>query len=403
MLEPSAPAPTASKAARLPLVDALRGAAMLGIMLVNFPSMNTRAGDETSHYGGVHGVLDRLVGAVNLVLCNGKFYPIFALLFGWGLAVLWRGRAREGGRPGPFLARRLLVLLGFGALHVLLVWWGDILTVYAVLGLLVLPALRLGPRALLGAALVLLLAVPLLSPLVAALGASDVVLSRGAGLPAPAAELVQAIYAQGTFGEMVRLRLADWLSDFTPFAGERVTLGAVVGYGAYYAQLAGLFLLGAWAARTDLAARLAADRAWTRSLAWKAGLAAAALTAVRVGVPGAPELLAYFQGEALALFYVVAFALAFPALGRAARPLVAVGRMSLTAYLLHTIAASLLLYGTGVGLYGRIGPAALLPVSIACYALVAAGCLAWLRRFRLGPAEWVWRSLHHGRWEALAR
>jgi uncharacterized protein len=103
------------------------------------------------------------VGAANLALLNGKFYPIFAVLFGWGLSVLWRGRERRGAPPGRFLARRLAVLLGFGALHVALVWWGDILLVYAALGLAVLPCLRWSERALLWAAAALLLLVPLAS------------------------------------------------------------------------------------------------------------------------------------------------------------------------------------------------------------------------------------------------
>jgi uncharacterized membrane protein YeiB len=69
---------------------------MFGIMLVNFPTMNTRAGEETTQYGGVHGALDRAAGVANMALCNGKFYPIFALIFGWGLAVLWRSQERRG-------------------------------------------------------------------------------------------------------------------------------------------------------------------------------------------------------------------------------------------------------------------------------------------------------------------
>jgi uncharacterized protein len=389
---------------RVALVDALRGAAMLGIMLVNLPSMNTRAGSETTEYGGVHGALDRAVGLANMALCNGKFYPIFAVLFGWGLAVLARSRERLGERPASFLSRRLLVLLGFGALHVTLVWWGDILIVYALLGLVVIPCVRWTPRTLLWTALTLLLVVPLFSPLLVMLDrlglhASDAVVLPGLGLGAPSSELVGVIYTRGSFSEMVRQRFLDYLSDFTPFARKDVTIGAAVGYGTYYAQLSGLFLLGMWAAKRDLATRLAARGRRMWALWWSAGLVASALTVLRYGVPGLAEDLYYYQGEALALLYVVCLALVFPFLGSLARAFEAVGRMSLTAYLTHTTLASLLLYGTGLGLYGRIGPSRLLPVSLACYALVATACVLWTRRFRLGPAEWVWRSLLHGRRE----
>lgn len=408
-MNPTATAtPAESTASRLPLVDALRGASMLGIMLVNFPTMNTRAGDETTQYGGVHGALDHAVGVANMALCNGKFYPVFALLFGWGLAVLGRSQERQGGSPAAFLRRRLLVLLGFGLLHVALVWWGDILVVYALLGLVVVPCLSWSPRALLWSALALLLLVPLLSPLLAALDhlglhAPEVVLLPGLGLHPSSSELVGLVYTRGSFGEMLRQRWQDYLSDFTPFALERVTLGAAAAYATYHAQLAGLFLLGMWAARKDLAARLAARGPWARALWRPVAMAAVVLTALRYGFPALRESLYYHQGEALALLYVSSFALLYPRLGSLVQPFQAVGRMSLTAYLTHTVLASLLVYGTGLGLYGRIGPAILLPVSVACYALVAAACVLWLGRFRLGPAEWVWRSLHHGRREPLVR
>jgi uncharacterized protein len=374
---------------------------MLGIMLVNFPTMNTRAGEETTQYGGVHGALDRAVDVANMVLCNGKFYPIFALLFGWSLAVLGRRREQRGGRPDAVLRRRLLVLLGFGLAHVVLVWWGDILVVYALLGLLVIPCLRWSARALVGGALALLLLAPLLSPLLAALDqlgfpASGAVLVSGLGLHLPSSELVAQVYGRGSFAEMLRQRGLDYLSDFTPLAAGQVTLGAAVGYATYYAQLTGLFLLGMWAARKDLAARLAAPGPWTWRLWWPAALAAAALTALRTSVPALGESLYAVQGEALALLYLISFALLHPRLGTMARPLQAMGRMSLTAYLAHTTVASLLLYGTGLGLYGRIGPAILLPVSVACYAVLAAACTLWLRRFGTGPAEWAWRALYDG-------
>jgi uncharacterized protein len=377
---------------------------MLGIMLVNFPTMNTRAGEETSQYGGVHGALDRAAGVANMALCNGKFYPIFALLFGWSLAVLGRSREQGGGRPDAVLRRRLLVLLGFGLAHVVLVWWGDILAVYALLGLLVLPCLRWSARALLGGALALLLFAQLLSPLLAVLEhlgipASGAVLVPGLGLHLPSSELVAQVYGQGRFAEMLRQRGLDYLSDFTPLAARQVTLGAAVGYAGYYGQLAGLFLLGMWAARKDLAARLAAPGRWTWAVWWPAALAAAALTALRYSVPALEESLYAVQGEALALLYLISFALLYPHLGPVVRPLQAVGRMSLTAYLAHTALASLLLYGTGLGLYGRIGPAILLPVSIGCYLLLAVACALWLRRFGTGPAEWAWRALYQGRRE----
>ncbi len=400
---PASPSAVEAGPGRVAAVDALRGAAMLGIVLVNFPTMNTMAGEETTAYGAMHQPLDRWVGAAGMVLLNGKFYPIFAALFGLGLSL-----ASRAGGSTHLAARRLLLLLGIGLLHLALVWWGDILVVYALLGLLALPCLGWPPRRLLVAGLSLLLLVPALAPLLALLDhlghpAASWVAFRGLDLHLPSAEAAAATYQRGTFPEMLRQRALDYLSDFTPLAGREVTLGLLAGYGAYYAQLLGLFLLGAWAGEVGLHLRLGADRVWTWR-AWRiAAPAAALLTALRLAAPALGPALTNLQGNALALTYVLSFGLLLPRLSWARRPLEAVGRLSLTSYLAHTTLCSLLLYGTGLGLYGRIGPAALLPLSLATYALIAWGCLRWSRRFRLGPAEWVWRSLLHGARQPLVR
>jgi uncharacterized protein len=371
---------------------------MLGIVLVNFPTMNTMAGDETTAYGGAHHAIDRWVGAANMALLNGKFYPIFALLFGLGLVL----SDQAGGRPPRLAARRLALLLGIGLLHLTLVWWGDILAVYAVLGLLTLPCLRWPPGRLLGAGLGLLVLVPALTPLLAVFDhpgfrAGEQVILQGLGLALPSPEATAEVYAHGTFREMLGQRYLDYLSDFTPFAARQVTLGLLIGYAKYYAQLLGLFLLGIWAGRQALHERLGRDRSWTWRALRVAAPLAVLLTGLRYGLDGLDAALSYYQGEALALAYVLALALLLPAWPRARPVFEAVGRLSLTAYLAHTAICSLLLYGTGLGLYGRIGPAALLPLSLACYALIAWGAVRWSRRFGIGPAEWVWRSLLYGR------
>jgi uncharacterized protein len=366
------------------------------------------AGEETTAYGGMHHALDRWVGGANMLLLNGKFYPVFAALFGLGLLLHGRATALPGGRPSTLPARRLLVLLGIGLLHLALVWWGDILVVYALLGLLALPCRGWPPRRLLAAALLLLLLVPALPPLLALLdhlgvGVAGRALLPGLGVALPSSEAAAATYAHGTFPEMLRQRALDWLLDFTPFAGREVTIGLLAGYGAYYAQLLGLMLLGLWAGQRGLHERLGADRAWTWRAWWTAAPVAALLTGLRVAFPGPGLVLGALQGTALALLWVLSLGLLLPRLGRARPVLEAVGRLSLTAYLAHTIACSLLLYGTGLGLYGRIGPAALLPISLATWGLIAWGCTGWVRRYRLGPAEWAWRSLAQGRPLPLAR
>ncbi len=196
---PTSPSTSAAGPGRAAAVDALRGAAMLGIVLVNFPTMNTMAGEETTAYGAMHQPLDQWVGAAGMVLLNGKFYPIFAALFGLGLSLASRAGDPTGGGATRLAARRLLLLLGIGLLHLALVWWGDILVVYALLGLLALPCLGWPPRRLLVA---------------------------GLDLHLRSAEAAAATYQRGTFPEMLRQRALDYLSDFTPLAGARSRSGS---------------------------------------------------------------------------------------------------------------------------------------------------------------------------------
>ena len=133
---PAAPPRRGPQQERSPLPDVLRGVALLGILVVN---MQDFAGFREWQQVG----LDRAAQVLTDVLFNGRFISIFAMLFGWGAAGLL---ARQG--AGLFL-RRHLALLAVGSLHFVLVWHGDIIATYAVVGLVLLAALRLRTRALL--------------------------------------------------------------------------------------------------------------------------------------------------------------------------------------------------------------------------------------------------------------
>jgi uncharacterized protein len=141
-------APTAARE-RIDLLDILRGFALLGILIVNmgifsFPFIaqitRTPRGDST---------LDHATELLIAALATGKFYPLFAFLFGLGMWMQMERIQEAGGSPGRFMVRRLLVLMGFGLAHALLIWNGDILFVYALVGLAALLFRKVQPRTLL--------------------------------------------------------------------------------------------------------------------------------------------------------------------------------------------------------------------------------------------------------------
>lgn len=413
---------------RLPFPDALRGLAILGILPVNaaffaYPS-TLAAVPGYPEEGGAAGA-----AAVHLVrfLFESKFHAIFAVLFGAGM-VLQRRRALAAGRSwGPVAARRLGVLLAIGGLHGAFLWYGDILAVYALLGFGLLWAPARSPGALRIVGLVLLAlpaalyaaALPLLS------GGSGWVANVVAEAVAPPLpdgvvpgwvpgtwdgfaeglstfdpDFEIAVYREGGFLQATALRSVTW------------AVSMAVAIPLWVPRLGGLFLLGmAFASEgwfTDPSSAEGRRRfgAWLR---W--GLAAGLpLTAVAVALPASlpDDPAAAVGGELAQHLGSLGLAAAFAALaaracdgGPGARllpALRAVGRMALTNYLLQTAVMTTLFYGAtaflgaGLGGFASVGRWPLLGIAAAVAAAEAAGSVLWLRRFRSGPVEALWKA-----------
>src|SRR5688500_1977833 len=136
--------------ARNETLDVLRGFALFGILLVNmalfsWPATYAVLTTEESWTTRADKIADWVVRFV----AEGKFYPLFSFLFGWGMTVqMERAKSREGSFV-RFFSRRLLVLLGIGLVHAFLIWEGDILMAYAVFGFLLLAFRNRRPRTLL--------------------------------------------------------------------------------------------------------------------------------------------------------------------------------------------------------------------------------------------------------------
>ncbi len=392
----SGPTPLAE---RLEVVDILRGVAIFGILLVNMELFSTPIYQTGIASRLWPGWADRTVDWLIRFLAEGKFYTMFSFLFGFGLAMLME-RARARGAPFvPLYVRRLLVLLLIGAAHALLLWIGDILVTYAVLGFILLLFRHRTPKTLvIAAGLCLALAIVIN----AAPAALDLYGERTAGAanraePAASdatlewlAQQATRAYTQGSFAEIVQQRIRDlrFLYAFEIL----VVFGVLT-----------MFLLGLYAGRRGVFRDVAAHRSLLLGALWwgggigLAGSLAFALTATRespladlVGAIGfeigAPALsIAYMSGLTL---------LAQQGVWRARlAPLAAVGRTALSNYLLQSLICTTIFYGYGLGLFGKVGPAAGAVLAVGIYVLQVPLSLWWLRRFRFGPIEWVWRSL----------
>jgi uncharacterized protein len=403
--ETEAAAPAAPP--RLQTLDLIRGVAVLGILTINIAGFAGPMIASTSPNLPVPvGPLDEAAYAFNFLFFEGKMRALFSLLFGAGLVLFWE-RAEAAGRDGDSLQlRRLGWLLLLGMLHYLLLWWGDILFVYAACGIAALLLRPLGNGVLLVLALLLYYAWHVWGMLdaSAAIAAETAVRHHEAG---PA---------------QLRL-LADWIAPLHSWAAQELS-EARLGYfellrvklverpfwqiqmvSGVFSETLPLMLIGMVAYRRGffdgrLPRRRLADVAFACTFggllltalflgwAWPRHFPPVAMNAALVWGLAMPHLLA---GCGYAGLLVLAAPRLVPTwIGRR---LVAAGRMAFSNYVLTSVVMTFAFYGWGLGLYAQVGPLAQWAFVIGGWALMLAWSPPWLRRFRRGPLEWAWRSL----------
>ncbi|HJV68762.1 DUF418 domain-containing protein [Ideonella sp.] len=375
---------------RIDIVDALRGSALFGILLLH----------SVEHWDFLHlpehqppwlARLDQLSIELGYLLFGGKAYAIFALLFGVSFFITldnWNARSRNA--SGRFLWR-LAVLGVLGYLHGLL-YCGDILTVIAALGVPLVLLNRLGGRALAAVAVALLLQPPQWPQVLH-------VLADPSYTPAQPEHwrlyaLTDPVFANGSFGDV--LRLNAWTGQAAKWWWVIETYR--------YPQMLGLFVCGLLLGRSGAIQ----DPPRLRRFALRALLIGAA----GIGV----MLLVRFQVDALGLqgtrqvvvgglvnayaslaqtaVWAGGFVLLYQwaAMGTWLRVLVPYGRMSLTCYVTQAVVGVPFFYGFGLGMYRQVGPFYALFFALAVFALQCALAHAWLKRYSYGPLEWVWRA-----------
>lgn len=377
--------------ARLPVIDAVRAVALFGVITMNIMAMvMVFAGEQVI---AMAQPWDYVVAVFDLVLLQGKARSTFAFLFGVGFGLLM---ARTGPGFVAFYLRRMSVLLAIGVINMLFLFWGDILILYAILGMTLILFRTWSDRAVLTLGLILILAPPVL------LGALEIITGghlRGlAGVtPDEGWALIAArapIYESGGYFEVVHANLAYYI-DHHLFDTAYVAI--------YDLGVLGLFLTGLWTARKGIFADVEAWRPFLRRVAWgclPVGLIVSIAYATKTmgasfGVPFDAVITAGYLGlPVMAFGYVAAFTLCFTRGGRgldkALRPM---GRMALTGYLGSNLIGGFVWYGWGLGLMGKIGLTGVFGVSAAIFAGLWLFSALWLKRFSFGPVEGVWRRL----------
>jgi uncharacterized protein len=385
---------------RYEFLDALRGFALVGIITANMIlySLYLRIPESVRANMSTYST-DRVLEFLELLLIEGKFYTIFSVLFGIGFSILLIRAQTKNSRFHTFFLRRMFFLYLIGVAHAVLFWHNDILQFYAFCGALLLPFVKVRNRTLIAFS-VLALVTPAAIKLVG-------VIPRGT-LTGPRDVLFQRfgftmdsrlrIWTEGSLPDILRLNLSSWFGQ----------LDLVITSGMIF-KIFGCFLLGFYLGRNEIHKGLEKYRPTIRSVA---------IVGLATGIP-LNVIYAYtFYSESwlrtlsetlgilpLSAGYASLLCLLWisPRRDRLLEYFAPVGRMALTNYVGQSVICTLIFYGTGLGLGGRMGPTLYLPIGFAVYLAQIAFSRLWLDRFQFGPLEWIWRMLTYGSWVPLKK
>jgi uncharacterized protein len=390
-------------------LDVLRGVGVLGILVMNIQSfaMPFAAYFNPTALGSPSDV-DFTVWTISHLFADQKFMSIFSILFGAGVLLFASHAAERGGRSAVLHYRRMFWLLVFGLMHAYLIWYGDILVLYAVCGMLIYPLRRTDPRALLIAG-VLTVSVASLFMLAAGLsidrwppeGVADI---REFWSPDAATLAAEVEAFRGGWLAQMPVRAA-YAFDFHTF--EMWIWGIWRAGGVMLLGMA-LFKLGVLTGErsTSFYTRLAV-------IGFAIGVPLTAWGVLRNIADGWRVEYSFFLGAQWNYWGSLASACGWLGLvmtvwksgavrGAIAR-LAAVGRMAFTCYILETLICTTLFYGHAVGLFGSVGRVGQILATVTIWAALLLLAPWWLERFRYGPLEWLWRTLTYGRLEPLSR
>ncbi len=361
----------------------------MGVLSINLLTISGLTYLTPEMRGAIHGTADRVVAYLVAVFVEGKALAAFSLMFGISFSLLI-GRMQARGEPWVWIyMRRLGLLAGMGLLNAAFFFWGDILTTYAVLGVFLPVAALLPIPVILGLAAGLLVVPPVAFAMLGELP------------PAPLSD-DQLPSLRAFASDSYAVTVAHNWALFTGATGEGEGLRLI-----RYTELGALFLIGLAAGISNVPSRLAECRPWLAPLGWSLVGVGLLLEALRASglilVPGG--LLLQNADALVGIGYVALVALWLDGRGggRARAALAPLGAMALTGYLMGGLLGQVVFYGWGFGQIGRHGTLTVMAVAAAIFVLLAVFAQLWLRHFRQGPWEWLWRCLTRLAWQPLLR
>lgn len=386
-----------SEAKRIILLDVYRGFAIFGIFVVNIGIMNSTFLNQDVFALQWTSALDQGIATLLQLFFYTKFFPIFSLLFGIGIAMQLIKRSDSTAKKTSFFYRRMGILWLFGLCHILFLWSGDVIHLYAIIGLVMLPLVHRSNGLLLLTS-VLLLLFPYYDPLFASL--FDLLdyhpehyLKEHTGAS------VRTLIRNGNYTAGMRLRVLEYFSNLPMLLG---FLGPIA---------LSMFLLGIYLGKNQLQYRL---KPWLKQISVPMLIGLVSTSAYRY------YFLFHLLGHKLDLYrlyreyfvklmvlsdvftglfylWIIGMLWYYTPLKKVLSILQFPGRMALTNYLAQSLVGLILFSSIGFSRYETFAPSETFAIACAVFCCQTVVSWFWLRHYNFGPLEWVWRCLSYGK------
>ncbi|MGZ5191201.1 MAG: DUF418 domain-containing protein [Flavisolibacter sp.] len=399
---------------RIWLMDALRGFAILGIFIANLKGF-TFYDPHGNHSGKYFTSFDRQLDFLETMFVEGKFYSIFSFLFGWGIALQLSRTKSNGAKPLPFVIRRLLIMALLGLAHLILIWIGDIVLFYSLVGFVLLLMRNWPTKTLFITAVILLLSPILLYWLKMEFEWAN----------APATFLIQKAIQLDAHVNNIQSdqEFFDAIHNANVWTNIKLNvIGAFFRYNDLFFQsriskVLGMFVLGYLMGRNERYKLILANT----KLLWRIAIAC-----IIIGIPanyfyaklheqpgyydlnehGLKQTVAYALGVApLAIAYIcLIFLFAKTNVGEKLLKLIQpVGKMAFSNYIMHSIVGIIFFTGIGFALDRQVGPVYYTLFAFIVFAFQILISRWWLSHFQFGPVEWLWRSATYGKRQSMRK
>lgn len=391
---------------RIDFLDILRGMSIFFIFTANIPFFSGLWFFQAdSSLREINLPTDEVLSLIHYILVDGKFYSIFSMLFGIGCVIQYNNATSKGKSFVSFFNKRMFWLLVFGLIHLFLFWAGDILTLYALLGFVLVYFVKKSDQTLLTTAVILIL-LPIANW--AFMHFSNIF------YPLLFFKLQTSIYQ---YFEMPLIEMngnlipnfqayllnENSLAFFKMNLGNGFTrIGMILEEGRIF-KVFGIFLIGIWAGRKILYENLLSNTPFLKKVFWIGLLIGLPFNIIRgyIEFYGDKNTLNEFLHTLCYALGTVPFALSIAASiallcykGNTFLTIFSsVGKTALTCYLVHTLASVLIFYGFGLGLTGKYGSTVVMGIAILVFTGQVIISRIWLKFFRFGPMEWLWRKL----------